>query len=103
MPVFEKKHQYPGKLFIVDGIDGRTHHLTFADIEATTDCRPGSIVELRRFELIDYIRDIVDIFVQVGRYEGVRLITEIEFSGSLKTSLEIVSNRTETTPIRTAN
>ena len=60
-------------------------------------------VELRRFELIDYIRDIVDIFVQVGRYEGVRLITEIEFSGSLKTSLEIVSNRTETTPIRTAN
>lgn len=35
---------------IVDGIDGRTHHLTFSDIEATTDCRPGSIVELRRFE-----------------------------------------------------
>jgi type IV secretory pathway VirD2 relaxase len=35
---------------IVDGIDGRTHHLTFADIDATTDCRPGSIVELRRFE-----------------------------------------------------
>lgn len=35
---------------IVDGIDGRTHHLTFPDIEATTDCRPGAIVELRRFE-----------------------------------------------------
>lgn len=35
---------------IVDGVDGRTHHLTFADIEATTDCRPGAIVELRRFE-----------------------------------------------------
>ncbi|HMS20054.1 DUF3363 domain-containing protein [uncultured Sphingorhabdus sp.] len=35
---------------IVDGIDGRTHHLTFSDIEATTDCKPGSIVELRRFE-----------------------------------------------------
>ena len=35
---------------IIDGIDGRTHHLTFSDIDATTDCRPGSIVELRRFD-----------------------------------------------------
>lgn len=35
---------------IIDGIDGRTHHLTFSDIDATTNCRPGSIVELRRFE-----------------------------------------------------
>ncbi len=35
---------------IIDGIDGRTHHLTFSDIDATADCRPGSIVELRRFE-----------------------------------------------------
>ena len=35
---------------IIDGIDGRTHHLIFSDIDATTNCRPGSIVELRRFE-----------------------------------------------------
>ncbi|MPT48333.1 MAG: DUF3363 domain-containing protein [Sphingobium sp.] len=35
---------------IVDGIDGRTHHIRFPDIEATGDCRPGSIVELRYFE-----------------------------------------------------
>lgn len=35
---------------IVDGIDGRTHHLQFPTIEATGDCRPGAIVELRRFE-----------------------------------------------------
>ncbi|GGO99657.1 relaxase/mobilization nuclease domain-containing protein [Stakelama pacifica] len=35
---------------IVDGIDGRTHHVQFPDIEATGDCRPGAIVELRRFE-----------------------------------------------------
>ncbi len=35
---------------IVDGIDGRAHHLTFADIEATGDGKPGAIVELRRFE-----------------------------------------------------
>ena len=35
---------------IVDGIDGRTHHLTFTDIEATGAGKPGAIVELRRFE-----------------------------------------------------
>jgi type IV secretory pathway VirD2 relaxase len=34
---------------IVDGIDGRTHHVQFPDIEATSDGRPGAIVELRRF------------------------------------------------------
>ncbi|MBQ1561635.1 VirD2 family relaxase/mobilization nuclease [Caulobacter sp.] len=34
---------------IVDGIDGRTHHVQLPDIEATGDCRPGAIVELRRF------------------------------------------------------
>lgn len=35
---------------IIDGIDGRTHHAQFPDIEATGDCKPGAIVELRRFE-----------------------------------------------------
>lgn len=35
---------------IVDGIDGRTHHLQLPDIEAAGDGRPGAIVELRRFE-----------------------------------------------------
>ena len=35
---------------IVDGIDGRTHHVQLPDIEATGDARPGAIVELRRFE-----------------------------------------------------
>ena len=35
---------------IVDGIDGRTHHVQLPNIEATGDCRPGAIVELRRFE-----------------------------------------------------
>ena len=40
-----------GKAYaIVDGIDGRTHHIRFSDIEATGDCKPGAIVELRRFE-----------------------------------------------------
>lgn len=40
-----------GKAYaIVDGIDGRTHHIQLPDIEATGDCKPGAIVEVRRFE-----------------------------------------------------
>ncbi|MGU3400458.1 relaxase/mobilization nuclease domain-containing protein [Brucellaceae bacterium D45D] len=35
---------------VVDGIDGRTHHISFPDIEATGDSAPGSIVELRKFD-----------------------------------------------------
>lgn len=35
---------------IVDGTDGRTHHLRFDDMEMTGDARPGSIVELRSWE-----------------------------------------------------
>ena len=35
---------------IVDGTDGRTHHLRFADIDMTGDARPGAIVELRAWE-----------------------------------------------------
>lgn len=35
---------------VVDGIDGRTHHLRLPDLEAAGDSAPGSIVELRRFE-----------------------------------------------------
>ncbi|MBB4010454.1 relaxase/mobilization nuclease domain-containing protein [Allorhizobium taibaishanense] len=35
---------------VVDGIDGRAHHIRFPDLEATGDGAPGSIVELRDFE-----------------------------------------------------
>ncbi|WP_018236185.1 VirD2 family relaxase/mobilization nuclease [Ensifer sp. BR816] len=35
---------------VVDGTDGRTHHIRFPDIEAAGDSAPGSIVELRSFE-----------------------------------------------------
>jgi type IV secretory pathway VirD2 relaxase len=35
---------------IVDGIDGRTHHLRFADLELTGDAQPGAIVEARSYE-----------------------------------------------------
>ncbi|RWB70423.1 MAG: DUF3363 domain-containing protein [Mesorhizobium sp.] len=34
---------------IVDGIDGRCHHVRLADLEAAGDGAPGSIVELRKF------------------------------------------------------
>jgi len=35
---------------IVDGIDGRTHHLRFTDIDMTGDAKPGAIVELRSWQ-----------------------------------------------------
>src|SRR3546814_6467701 len=35
---------------IVDGVDGRTHHIRFDDIEWTGDVKPGAIVELRSWE-----------------------------------------------------
>lgn len=35
---------------VVDGIDGRVHHLKLPDIDAAGDGPTGSIVELRRFE-----------------------------------------------------
>jgi hypothetical protein len=35
---------------IVEGIDGRTHHLQFADLEFTGDAVPGAIVEARAYE-----------------------------------------------------
>jgi len=34
---------------IVDGVDGRVHHLRFDDIDMTGDSKPGSIVEVRRW------------------------------------------------------
>jgi type IV secretory pathway VirD2 relaxase len=35
---------------VVDGIDGRTHHIKLSDLEAAGDSAPGSIVELRNFD-----------------------------------------------------
>jgi type IV secretory pathway VirD2 relaxase len=35
---------------IVDGVDGRTHHIRLSDLEAASDGATGSIVELRKFE-----------------------------------------------------
>ena len=35
---------------IVEGVDGRTHHLQFSDLEMTGDAPPGAIVEARSYE-----------------------------------------------------
>jgi type IV secretory pathway VirD2 relaxase len=35
---------------IVDGVDGRPHHVRFADVEFTGDAMPGAIVEVRAYE-----------------------------------------------------
>lgn len=35
---------------VVDGVDGRTHHIKLPDLHAAGDSAPGSIVELRRFD-----------------------------------------------------
>jgi type IV secretory pathway VirD2 relaxase len=35
---------------IVEGIDGRTHHIRFVDIEMTGDAAPGAIVEARTYD-----------------------------------------------------
>jgi len=35
---------------VIDGADGRAHHIRFADLEATGNGEPGAIVEVRRFE-----------------------------------------------------
>jgi hypothetical protein len=35
---------------VIDGTDGRAHHIRLADLDAAGDSGPGSIVELRRYE-----------------------------------------------------
>jgi type IV secretory pathway VirD2 relaxase len=35
---------------VIDGVDGRPHHVRLADLDAATDATPGAIVELRRFK-----------------------------------------------------
>ena len=35
---------------VIDGTDGRTHHLRFDDLEMTGDAKPGAIIELRTWD-----------------------------------------------------
>ena len=38
---------------VVAGVDGRSHHLRFADIDMTGDAKPGAIVELRLWDDVE--------------------------------------------------
>ncbi len=38
---------------IIDGVDGRAHHVVFSDLELTGDAKPGAIVETRAYEDAD--------------------------------------------------
>lgn len=40
---------YGAAYAVIDGTDGRTHHIRFHDLSATGDSAPGSIVELRSY------------------------------------------------------
>ena len=43
--------EFKGTAYVViDGVDGRTHHVRLPDLHAAGDSAPGSIVELRRFD-----------------------------------------------------
>jgi type IV secretory pathway VirD2 relaxase len=35
---------------VIDGVDGRTHHIKLPDLDAAGDSAPGSVVELRKFD-----------------------------------------------------
>ena len=35
---------------VINGVDGRTHHLVFSDLEMMGDAKPGAIVELRAYD-----------------------------------------------------
>ena len=38
---------------IIDGVDGRAHHVRLKDLDATSDAAPGAVVEARRIEARD--------------------------------------------------
>jgi type IV secretory pathway VirD2 relaxase len=35
---------------VIEGVDGRTHHLSFSDLEVTGDAKLGAVVEMRAYE-----------------------------------------------------
>jgi type IV secretory pathway VirD2 relaxase len=62
---------------VVDGVDGRIHHIRLADLGAAGDSARGSIVEVRRFEdakgrhrVVLAVRSDLDIEVQVTTSGG---------------------------------
>lgn len=67
---------HPGSITTVhaNSPDGAIEQLAMMSMLAGT--------ELGRGELIDYVRAIVDVFIQLGHHDGERLITEIKFRRS---------------------
>jgi type IV secretory pathway VirD2 relaxase len=43
---------------VIDGTDGRTHHIRLANLDAAGDSAPGSIVELRAFDDVSGMRRV---------------------------------------------
>lgn len=72
---------------IIDGVDGRVHHLRFPDIEATGDTAPGGIVETRvwapkdggRARLALVGRSDLDLAAQVGA-EGATWLDRLQLA-----------------------
>jgi len=64
---------HPGSITTVhaNSPDGAIEQLAMMSMLAGT--------ELGRAELVDYVRAIVDVFIQLGHHNGTRLITEIKF------------------------
>ncbi|WP_041781983.1 hypothetical protein [Ancylobacter novellus] len=42
--------EFYGSYAIVDGLDGRSHHITLPDLDAVGDSASSSILELRTFD-----------------------------------------------------
>lgn len=66
---------HPGSITTVHASspDGAIEQLAMMSMSAGT--------ELRRSELVDYIRSTVDVFVQLAQQDGARLVTEVRFLG----------------------
>ncbi|MFT8518987.1 DUF3363 domain-containing protein [Acetobacter syzygii] len=49
--IVAQSHNREGTAYaVIDGVDGRTHHVRFPDLDATGDGSMGSVVELRAFD-----------------------------------------------------
>ena len=62
---------------VVDGVDGRTHHIKLPHLDAAGDSAPGSIVELRKFEDAQGERRVA-----IAVRSDLDLTTQITASGS---------------------
>src|SRR3546814_2369080 len=65
---------------VVDGTDGRTHHVKLSDLDAAGDSATGSIVELRQFDDAQGLRRValavrsdLDIDAQAKHRKSTRL------------------------------